>query len=203
MNEQACNLLLGIDGLQLTSNLFSELSLLSVGPQLRGGNNNKRGESGIDQLFAVILSAVAHVKPVVSKKAISFTNASKRKIIIEIAADPDVVIKEEISSQTSRPLVAIEVKAGTDASNIHNRIGEAEKSHLKAKDQKFTEFWTVVNVDALDLLVAHQQSPTTNRFFKLSALINETAPERQEFVESIVALVGIKAKPILKSGKTK
>ena len=47
-----------------------------------------------------------------------------------------VLIRDHINltaASRDRPLVAIEVKAGTDASNIHNRIGEAEKSHLKAR----------------------------------------------------------------------
>jgi hypothetical protein len=31
--------------------------------------------------------------------------------------------------------VAVEIKGGKDYSNIHNRIGEAEKSHQKAKKE--------------------------------------------------------------------
>ena len=100
-----------------------------------------------------------------------------------------------MTDNTYRPLVAIEVKAGTDASNIHNRIGEAEKSHLKAKARKFTEFWTIVNVSTLDIGFAHSQSPTTNRFFKLSELSIPGSQSRQQFVDAIVSLVGIKAKP--------
>jgi hypothetical protein len=199
---QAWKLLVGIDAVPLTARLLNELSLLSVGPQLRGGNNNARGESGIDQVFEVILSAVAHAKPVVSGRAISFVNASKRTIVIEVAADPDVVILERMASGVPGPLVAIEVKAGTDASNIHNRIGEAEKSHLKAKARKFTECWTIINVDTLDLEFAHAQSPTTNRFFKLSELLATGSENRQKFVESIISLVGIKAGPRIATKKS-
>jgi hypothetical protein len=193
LNERAWELLVGIDALPLTARLLNELSLLSVGPQLRGGNNNIRGESGIDHVFQIILSAVNHVKPEVAGKTISFINAAKRSIVIDVAADPDVVIQEVTANGVYRPLVAIEVKAGTDASNIHNRIGEAEKSHLKAKARKFTEFWTIVNVDALDLEFAHTQSPTTNRFFKLSELLTVGSESQKQFVDSIISLVGIKA----------
>lgn len=203
LNAQACELLLGIDALPLTGHLLNELSLLSVGPQLRGGTNNTRGESGIDQVFEIILSALAHAKPEVSGKAISLVNASKRTIVVQIAADPDIVIQEVLASGECVPLVAIEVKAGTDASNIHNRIGEAEKSHLKAKARKFTKFWTIVNVDALDLEFAHQQSPTSNQFFKLSELQALGSDSRKQFVDYIIALVGIQAKPRRVTSKSK
>jgi hypothetical protein len=195
LNVQSWQLLQGLEPLPLTQNLLNELSLLSVGPQFRGGNNNTRGETGIDLVFKIIYSAVAHAKPNVVDKKISLVNASKRQILIEVAADPDVVIGEMMTDNTYRPLVAIEVKAGTDASNIHNRIGEAEKSHLKAKARKFTEFWTIVNVSTLDIGFAHSQSPTTNRFFKLSELSIPGSQSRQQFVDAIVSLVGIKAKP--------
>ena len=203
LNGQADYLLQGIEPIPLTQNLLNELSLLSVGPQFRGGSNNSRGESGIDLVFEIIRSAVAHAKPEVVGKKISFFNASKRRILIEVAADPDVVIREVMADNTYRPLVAIEVKAGIDASNIHNRIGEAEKSHLKAKARKFTECWTIVNVDALDFEFAHKQSPTTNRFFKLSELSARESESRKQFDDRVVSLVGIKARATNKSPKSK
>ena len=203
LNAQACELLLGIDALPLTAQLLNELSLLSVGPQLRGGSNNTRGESGIGQVFEVILSALAHAKPEVADKAMTLINASKRTIVIRVAADPDIVIQEVLASGECLPLLAIEVKAGTDASNIHNRIGEAEKSHLKAKARKFTKFWTIVNVDTLDLDFAHKQSPTTNQFFKLSELLALGSENRQQFVNYIISLVGIQAKPRRATPKSK
>ena len=42
-------------------------------------------------------------------------------------------MREEIREVTYRNIGAIEVMAGQDFSNIYNRIGEAEKSHQKAK----------------------------------------------------------------------
>ncbi len=72
---------------------------------------------------------------------------------------PDIIIREEMSKGTFRNIIAIEVKGGTDYSNIHNRIGEAEKSHQKARNSGFVECWTVVNVDRLDFTVAKSESP--------------------------------------------
>jgi hypothetical protein len=115
----------------------------------------------------------------------TLVNAAGRQVVIEVAADPDIVIFERSIGSGDRPLVAIEVKAGTDVSNIHNRIGEAEKSHLKAKARKFTECWTIVNVNKLDPALAAQQSPTTHRFFRLSELMQTASRAHTEFVVRI------------------
>lgn len=195
MNSRAMELIQGLSSMPIDQRFLNELSLLSIGPQLRGGSNNARGDAGIEQVFRLILKAVAHAKPEVLGRSARLENAAGRRIVIEVAADPDVVIYEESPSRGQRPLVAIEVKAGTDASNIHNRIGEAEKSHLKAKARKFTECWTIVNVANLDLALASQQSPTTHRFFKLAELTDPATAAHREFVASVVALVGIKTKP--------
>lgn len=195
LNMCAWQLLQGIAELTIDQRLLNELSLLSVGPQLRGGRNNQRGDAGIEDVYQLILKAISHAKPVVSGRTAKLDNAAGRQVVIEVAADPDIVIIEKSSGHAPRPLVAIEVKAGTDASNIHNRIGEAEKSHLKAKARKFTECWTIVNVANLDPVVVAQQSPTTHRFFTLSELMEATSQARADFISSIVALTGIKTKP--------
>ena len=70
-----------------------------------------------------------------------------------------------------RQLIAVEVKAGSDFSNIHNRIGEAEKSHQKAKAHGYVECWTVVDVDKIDITMARQESPSTNRFSRISDMV--------------------------------
>jgi hypothetical protein len=90
--------------------------------------------------------------------------------------------------------IAIEIKAGKDASNIHNRIGEAEKSHQKARQRGFVECWTVVNVDGLDWKMAHRESPSTNRFYKLSAIVAGTGPEYTDFRNRVILLTGIKVR---------
>lgn len=195
LNQRAWELLVGVESLKLAPQLFSDLSLLSIGPQFRGGSNNARGEAGIEDVFGLILKAIEHAKPKVSQRSAVLINAAGRSVVIEVAADPDVVIKETSSGHGDRPLVAIEVKAGTDVSNIHNRIGEAEKSHLKAKAKRFTECWTIVNVPSLDMNMARQQSPSTHKFFQLAELLQSTSPQHAAFVASIVDLVGIKAKP--------
>jgi hypothetical protein len=86
--------------------------------------------------------------------------------------------------------VSIEVKGGTDISNIHNRLGEAEKSHQKARNRGFFEFWTIVRCD-VDPAMAARESPTTSRFFHLDRISDQKAPEHREFRDLLGSLLGI------------
>ena len=191
LNQRATYLLKGLASLSIDQQLFSDLSLLSIGPQLRGGSNNMKGDVGIEDVFKIILSMVSHANPKVLVKSATFFNATKRKIDIALGSDPDVTIYETTASKVRKPLLAIEVKAGTDASNVHNRIGEAEKSHLQAKASGFTECWTIVNVANFDALKAKQQSPTTHRFFRLAELMDSSSDAYREFEESLISKVAI------------
>jgi len=114
-------------------------------------------------------------------------------VLIELAPDPDIIIREQLSAAAGdyRNIIAIEVKGGTDFSNIHNRIGEAEKSPQKAKADGYVECWTVVNVDRIDLAMAKTESPSTNRFYLLSQIQARNGREYQEFEARVVALTGI------------
>ena len=94
-----------------------------------------------------------------------------------------------------RNIIAIEVKAGVDFSNVHNRIGEAEKSHQKARADGYVERWTVVNVDRMDMAMAHRESPSTDRFYRLSQIDAGTGEEYQDFYNRVAALTGIVALP--------
>jgi hypothetical protein len=155
----ASALLAGVGPLRVSRELLDDLTLLTVGPQLRGGANNQRGADGIVQVFEIIREIVAHAAAEVRESAIEVNSATGRPVLIEFAPDPDIIIREEMELPHYRNVVAIEVKSGTDVSNIHNRIGEAEKSHQKARQRGFTECWTVVNVGRLDLVKARSESP--------------------------------------------
>jgi len=191
--KSSCLLLDGIGTDRVSKQLLDDLTLLTVGPQLRGGANVRKGVVGIVKVFEAIHKIVKRGATLSSESKIETLNAAGRKVVIEFAPDPDIVIREEISPQTYRNIIAIEVKGGTDFSNIHNRIGEAEKSHQKAKARGYVECWTVVNVDRIDLPMAHQESPSTNRFYLLSDLSSESA-EYQDFRARIISLTGTKGK---------
>ena len=51
----ASALLAGVGPLRVSRELLDDLTLLTVGPQLRGGANNQRGTDGIVQVFEIII----------------------------------------------------------------------------------------------------------------------------------------------------
>lgn len=192
LNYAAAHLLNGIGAESLSRDLLDDLTLLTLGPQFRGGTNNKRGTDAIERVFVIVHGIVKSAVVRADTRCIVIRNAAQREVIIEFAADPDLVIRERMAGGNVRNVVAIEIKGGTDYSNVHNRIGEAEKSHRKARDEGYTECWTVVNVAGLDLAMARKESPTTDRFYGLEALSDKASDEYHDFRERIAALVGIR-----------
>ena len=191
--EAASALLHGIESLAPGRELLDDLALLTVGPQLRGGANNQRGTAGIVQVFEIIRNIVAHAATEIRENAIEITSAAGRKVLVEFAPDPDIIIREEMSPGHFRNIVAIEIKSGTDVSNIHNRLGEAEKSHQKARRRGYTECWTVTNVGQLDMPTAGAESPSTDRFYSLHRLAEMAGAEYEDFQRRIVSLTAIAA----------
>jgi len=181
---------IGVDN--LNAKLLDDLTLLTVGPQLRGGANVEKGTAGIYDVFKVIYNIVEKSIKFSDSSKIELKNAAGRKVFIEFASDPDIVIREMIGDNRFRNIVAIEVKGGKDFSNIHNRVGEAEKSHQKAKQSGYVECWTVVNVDRIDIEIAKRESPSTNSFYIISKLISRNGDEYLDFKENIISLTGIK-----------
>jgi hypothetical protein len=86
--------------------------------------------------------------------------------------------------------VAIEIKGGRDHSNIHNRIGEAEKSHQKARKQGYVECWTLVGVADLNMELAERESPTTDRFYHIDRITDEAEEEFEDFRENLLSRLG-------------
>jgi hypothetical protein len=188
----ACGIVLldGIGPTRLSRDLLDDLTLLTIGPQLRGGANVKRGAVGIVKVFEAIHKIVKARTIAFDETQITVKNAAGRTVLIEFAPDPDIVIREEMAPASFAEKIAIEIKAGEDFSNIHNRIGEAEKSHQKACARGFVECWTVVNIDRLDDKMA-RESPSTNRFYRLSAIVSGKGAEYTDFRNRIVSLIGI------------
>lgn len=186
-------LLDGVGAERISLPLLQSLQLLTLGPQFQGSDNVRKGVSGIFRVFAAIEAIVAPAVERASERQIAIRNAAGRPVLIEFAPDPDIILREEMEPGNYRNIIAIEVKGGTDFSNIHNRIGEAEKSHQKARSRGFVECWTVVNVDRIDLAMACRESPTTNRFYRLSTLDGASGDDYQDFRNRIISLAGIPA----------
>ena len=187
--ESAWILVQGIP--ELSEQSLNELSLLTFGPQLRGSRNVNLGAEAIRVVFALIKAIVS---PAIIKQGDNFLvvkSAADRIYRIEFSPDPDIAIRQVLKSGDIRNRIAIEVKGGTDFSNIHNRLGEAEKSHQKAKAAGFTEFWTVINVRDIEDARWKQETPTTTELFYLSQLSDSRSPAYQKFREYLIAELGI------------
>jgi hypothetical protein len=191
LNKCAAYLLEGIGVGRVTRELLDDLTLITLGPQLRGGTNVRLGIKAIAAVFEAVHDIVKPYARSSTQHGIEVVNAAGRRVSIEFASDPDIRIQEELADKTFRNIIAIEIKGGTDFSNIHNRIGEAEKSHQKARAFGYVECWTVVNVSRLNTKMAHQESPSTNRFYQLQDIESKQGAEYDDFKNRIIALTGI------------
>ena len=182
-------LLDGID--KFSPQISHDLQLLTLGPQFRGSRNTRLGQAATKTVFDLIKTVLGKYVIAADDKSMTVRNAARREVMVAFSSDPDIQLTEELSSGNVRPIVSIEIKGGTDYSNIHNRIGEAEKSHQKARARGFGEFWTIVGV-RMDLRQARVESPTTSRFFQLSRISDPEDDEHLEFRELLVSLTGIR-----------
>lgn len=169
--------------------IITDLQLLTIGPQFRGSKNNEYGQLAAQKVFSIIREIVHDYIQFSSETILEITNNSGRNVKIEFSSDPDIEISEQLSNRI-RPLISIEIKGGRDYSNIHNRIGEAEKSHQKAKGRDYLEFMTIISVD-IDYQQLKKESPTTSHFFNLDQLIDKKSKEYTQFRETLSSILGI------------
>ncbi|MGA2545966.1 MAG: XcyI family restriction endonuclease [Rectinemataceae bacterium] len=194
--EEAVNILLpigealvrGIDS--ISKEIAHELQLLTLGPQFRGGRNTDLGKAATAKTFALIKDIVRDSINEETENSITIINSAGRVVLIQFSSDPDIAITERLKSG-DRKLVSIEIKGGKDYSNAHNRLGEAEKSHQKARQDGFFEFWTIVRVD-IDPEIAKKESPTTSHFFNLDAIEMLSSEEGKLFRDILASILSIK-----------
>ena len=190
-NSLICTAQIMLDGIDnLNPQIIRDLQLLTLGAQLRGGQNTKLGKDATSEVFSIIEKLIHGSLVDEDTRKLVLENAAGRKVTVAFSNDPDISIVEEMTSG-SRPIVSIEIKGGTDVSNIHNRIGEAEKSHQKARSKGFFEFWTIIGAN-VDLNVARRESPTTSRFFYLSDLRKSASEEYENFRNLLQSVLGIR-----------
>jgi hypothetical protein len=176
---------------ELSSDIIRSLTLLTIGPQFRGSRNVGLGTDAIEAVFKLVKSIVRNHITEQSATHFVVENNTGRTYRIEFAPDPDIVVKQKYPNGDFRKLVSIEVKGGTDFSNIHNRLGEAEKTHQKARSEGFTQFWTIVNVSNVDRATWKRETPTTTELFYLEQMIVEGSAERSKFSEFLERELGI------------
>lgn len=190
MDEATWQLISGI-GQKLTAESIRELTLLTLGPQLRGGHNVEIGADATEELFQTFQRTLAPYKPRVRDKIIRLTNAKGNEVVVEFGSDPDIRIYEITGLGMTQNLVAMEIKGGTDVSNLHNRLGEAEKSHLKAKGKGYRHFWTILRFKGFDLERARVESPTTEFFFDITEIGISASKQRDAFLKKLQSQLGL------------
>lgn len=178
----------------ITKRDVDELPLLTLGSQFQGANNVVIGKLAIVEVFLAISEIVGDHIVDRNDSRLSVVNAAGRTVHITLSSDPDVRIEEEFA-QTLHHKVAIEVKGGTDRSNAHNRAGEAEKSHQKAKGAGFREFWTIIALKGVDVARLRAESPTTNSWFDAAHVLGRKGPDWNEFENRLAGIVGIALPP--------
>lgn len=176
----------------VTQRDLDELPLLTLGAQLQGGNNVAIGQEGTRAVFLSIRSIVEKQLESETDTELVVRNAAGRLIRIRLAADPDVRVGEEMGSDGSTSYkVAIEIKAGTDASNAYNRAGEAEKSHQAAERAGARDFWTIIAKKGADSDKLQGGSPRTRSWFDVSQVLAREGPDWDEFKRRIIEVTGI------------
>jgi len=73
-------LLAGIGTVRLSATLLDELTLLTLGPQLRGGANVRKGTAGIQTVFNAIHQIVQHSVYEMGATQIKIQNAAGRMV---------------------------------------------------------------------------------------------------------------------------
>jgi hypothetical protein len=179
---------------QLTQRDVSELPLLTLGSQFQGGNNNTIGKQATLDVFVSVSELVKQHIQSEDARTITITNASGRKVVIALASDPDIRIQEEFEPGQLRNKVAIEIKGGTDISNVHNRAGEAEKSHIKAKKKDFRDYWTLISLAGVNVEKLKSESPTTNSWFDVAQVLAREGEDWNEFSSRFADAAGIPLK---------
>jgi len=144
-------------------------------------------------MHEIFIAVTSVLEPCIVKKEstrLTLKNASGRTVIVSLAHDPDVCIQEQVEDRVHNK-VAIEVKGGTDVSNAHNRAGEAEKSHLKAKQHGFRDFWTIISKAGLEMSKLKQESQTTTEWFNVTELFAQKGTDWENFRQRLAGSVGI------------
>lgn len=188
MAKELAELLRGIP--TITERDLRELPLLTFGSQLQGSNNTHIGKIAMRDVFIAVKEIVARYVVSMTESQLTVKNSAGRTVVIALAHDPDVRIQEQVSDKVHQR-VAVEVKGGTDVSNVHNRAGEAEKSHQKAKRAGFPEFWTIISKRGSDPLKLRSESPTTNHWFDVAEVLARHGHDWDEFRRRLAGACGI------------
>lgn len=178
----------------ITPRDVTELPLLTLGSLFQGANNVLIGKQATADVFLSIRAVLGNALIESHSQKMVVTNASGRQVVFTLGSDPDIRIEEDFAGSLHKK-VAIEIKGGTDRSNAHNRAGEAEKSHQKAKRQGFRDFWTIIALKSLDLDKLKAESPTTNSWYDVAQVLGRHGPDWDDFRNRMSDVAGLPLTP--------
>ncbi|MBI4875382.1 MAG: XcyI family restriction endonuclease [Acidobacteria bacterium] len=182
----------------ITLDVVNDLQVLTLGPQLRGSRNVDTGQNAVQVMVDLFARLLTGYSPTMTRRSFEFKNDSGHPLRIHFGGDPDVGVTVQLGA-VDRKLVAIEIKGGTDISNIWNRLGEAEKSHQTARKAGYNELWTVTGVDvgaSADMhATAIEKSPSTTKFFFLPQIAEIQSPQGALFRQLLGSIMGVKLDP--------
>lgn len=169
-----------------------QLPIMTLGAQADGSWRNKIGEKATLEVYQALKDVIknAGYTYVDAGASLTVTNSSGREVTLALAPDPDVEIKERLGAQDFLR-AAIEIKGGKDNANIHNRAGEAEKSHQKAKARGAGAFWTIIASSSANMTTLQAESPTTQQWFDLDHVRSGSGADWQKLVSHVRIAMGI------------
>ena len=170
---------------------LSDLTLLTLGPTLQGGRNNVIGSTAARQVFQALRSVITS-SPILNltydqETILRFQTPDGRLFEAVAAGDPDIRIHEGSGSR-ARPLLALEIKGGGDASNAHNRAGEAEKSHIKAKRAGYAHRWTIFRMGRVDRRGLQSDTPSSTTLLEAAEIIEQSGADWETFRQELTRL---------------
>lgn len=114
---------------------------------------------------------------------------------MSMSSDPDIRLDEIIlaagTAATRRALVAMENKGGRDASNAHNRAGEAEKSHIKAAALGYVHRWTIMVMQGLDRQRIRRETPSSTAVFDVAEIGRRSGADWDSLKQRLGAVIGL------------
>jgi hypothetical protein len=169
---------------QFTDRDLSDMSLLTLGSTLQGGRNNAIGSKAA---IGILNSIRELLRPIIifdSTRLLRIKNSNGQFFEIITAGDPDIAISK-VEGTNKNPIVAIEIKGGKDASNAHNRAGEAEKSHIKAKSAGYLHRWTIIHMAGVSRTKICQNTPTSTEVFDTEDILQQSGADWSNFQQKL------------------
>jgi hypothetical protein len=191
--EQYCSYLIDylttlIDAMnQFEERDLSDLTLLTLGPTLQGGRNTIIGSNAEKQIFQIFQQLVQPWATYSNWPLIRFTSPNQQTFELINKSDPDISLRVG-SGTNSTPLLAIEVKGGGDASNAHNRAGEANKSHIKATVVGYHHRWTLIQIPPGKRKQITDETPSSTEIFEFNEIIQQSGSDWIQFKHKFFSL---------------